>query len=65
MKALIRRLRKLEERLAPQVDTRMVVRFEGPGSERFAQPREEDMDENRTTLVVQFVASDGNGRPAY
>ena len=63
MKTLGRRLRRLEERLTPLVERRRVVRFEGPGSERFAQPREEDIDENTDVLVVQFVAAK-DGRPA-
>ena len=63
MKTLGRRLRRLEERFTPQVERRRVVRFEGPGSEGFAQPREEDIDENTRIIVVRFVSA-RDGRPA-
>jgi transposase IS116/IS110/IS902 family protein len=55
---LSRRLRKLEERFAPQVENRLVVRYDGPGSEGLPQPRAEDIDENtRMILAVRFVAA--------
>ena len=63
MKTLVRRLRKLEKTFTPQGERRRVVRFEGPGSERFAQPREEDIDENARIIVVRFVSAK-DGRPA-
>jgi hypothetical protein len=60
MRTLGKRLRKLEERFASQVENRIVVRFEGPGSEGLPQPRAEDIDENMRILVVRFVsAQDG------
>jgi hypothetical protein len=63
MKTLSRRLRRLEERFAPKGQNRLVIRYEGPGSEGFAQPKEEDIDENTSVLVVRFVpAKDGRPR---
>ena len=63
MRALSSRLRRLEERFTLKVEKRIVVRFEGPESERFAQPREEDIDENARIIVVRFVSAK-DGRPA-
>jgi hypothetical protein len=62
MKTISRRLRKLEERFAPQAENRIVVRYEGPGSEGLPQPREEDIGENTKIIVVRFVSAQ-DGRP--
>ena len=50
------RLARLECRMIPRRPPRIVVRFEGPGSERFRQPTQEEMDECRV-MVVRFVKS--------
>ena len=55
------RLARLEERLAPKRPWRIVVRYEGPGSERFPQPTQEEMD-NYPVLTLRFVAAE-DGRP--
>jgi hypothetical protein len=62
MKTISRRLRKLEERFAPQAENRLVVRFEGPGSEGLPQPQPEDIDEHTEVLVIRFVSAQ-DGRP--
>ena len=59
---LVRRLKQAETTLAPPKDHRLVLRFEGPGSEHFARPTEEEIGENEV-VVVQFVAA-RDGRPA-
>ena len=59
MNTLRRRLRKIEERLAPKVESRVVIRYVGPGSEKLPQPAEDEIDENTTVVTVQYVGSDG------
>jgi hypothetical protein len=59
--SLVRRLNQVERILAPRKDLRMVVLFEGPGSEHFPRPTEEEIGENKV-LVVQFVEA-RDGRP--
>jgi hypothetical protein len=49
-----RRLSKLERRRSLSGPARILVRFEGPGSEGLPQPTE-PVDENAQVLVVQFV----------
>jgi hypothetical protein len=53
-----RRVSRLERRMGPKRVPRVVLRFEGPGteqlSERFAQP-EEEIDENALVIVVRSV----------
>ena len=63
MRTIIGRLRKLEERLAPKVESRVVVRYEGPGSENLPQPAEDEIDENTRVITVRFVEAK-DGRPA-
>ena len=58
----MRRLNQIERALAPPKERRLILRFEGPGSERFPQPTEEEIGENEV-MVVQFVAA-RDGRPA-
>ncbi len=55
------RVSKLERRMAPKHPPRIVVRYEGPGSESFSQP-EEEVDENTTVITVRFVDAK-DGRP--
>ena len=59
---LLRRLNQVEQTLVPPKDHRLVLRFEGPGSERCPQPTEEEMA-GHEVLVIQFVAAK-DGRPA-
>jgi hypothetical protein len=49
-----RRLSKLEKRRAISGQPRIVVRFEGPGSESLPQPKE-PIDENAKVIVLRFV----------
>jgi hypothetical protein len=56
-----RRVLKLERRMAPKHPPRIVVRYEGPGSEEFPQP-DGEVDENTTVIVVRFVEAK-DGRP--
>jgi len=58
----MRRLNQIERALAAPKERRLVMRFEGPGSERFPRPTEEEIGENEV-VVVQFVAA-WDGRPA-
>ena len=56
-----KRVSKLERRMAPRQPPRIVVRYEGPGSEPFPQP-EEEVDEHTTVITVRYVDSK-DGRP--
>jgi hypothetical protein len=62
MKLIASRLRRLEKVIAPARLPRIVVRFEGPGSEKFPQRNQRDIDENDSVITVQFVAAK-DGRP--
>jgi hypothetical protein len=62
-RGLATRLARLERQMVPLQRPRIVVRFEGPRSEKLLQPNEEDLDENTRVITVRFVESDGNGRP--
>ena len=61
-RGLVRRLNRVESALVPGKDFRIVVRYEGPGSERFAQPTEEEIREASQVLNIRFVAA-RDGRP--
>ena len=50
------RLAKLEGLLAPNRTPRIILRYEGPGSERFPQPTQEELDEGWPVLAILFVA---------
>ena len=52
---------RLERQIFPIQLSRIAVRFEGAGSQKFPQPKEEDLDENTRVITVCFVESDGNG----
>jgi hypothetical protein len=60
--SLVRRLKQVERTLTPRQDLRVVVIFEGPGSERFPRPTEEEIAESHV-IVVRIVAA-RDGRPA-
>ena len=53
------RVRQLEQRFAPKREHKIVVRFEGPGSERFPQPTVEEMEEFPVITVCFVEAKDG------
>ncbi len=59
---LARRVSKLERVHAATHPRRVIVRYEGPGAEKFPQPKEEP-DENTEVIVVQYVSAK-DGRPA-
>jgi hypothetical protein len=56
---LLRRLDRVERTLAPQKENRMVLRFEGPGTEHFPKPSVEGIDERDILTVVFVEARDG------
>ncbi len=58
---LARRLNRIERDLAPQNDLRIVLRFDGPGTEHFPKPTEEESGDIVLT-IVSVPARDG--RPA-
>lgn len=60
---LARRLAKLEETIAPQRNNRLVLRFEGPGSEKFPQPTQQEIDAGIEILTIHIVEAK-DGRPA-
>ena len=54
---------KLEKFAAPARGNRFAVRFEGPGSEGFPQPTEEEIENCMKVFTVRFVdAIDGRPR---
>jgi hypothetical protein len=58
-----KRVARLEQWLAPKRRPRVLMRYEGPGSECFPQPTEAEIKEGWPVLTIQFV--DANyGRPA-
>ncbi|HUA85864.1 MAG TPA: hypothetical protein VMB85_18520 [Bryobacteraceae bacterium] len=57
-----KRIAKLELLMVPKRQPRIVLRYEGPGSERFPQPAQEALGEARLVLAVQFVPGQ-DGRP--
>ena len=58
-----RRVARLEGRLAPAREPRIILRYEGPGSERFPQPTKEELEQATQILTIAFVAAK-DGRPA-
>jgi len=60
---LARRISRLEKTAAPIRENRIVLRFEGPGSETFPQPTKEDIDRAAQILTIRFVEAK-DGRPA-
>ena len=61
MRNLAHRVARLEERIAPKRVRRIVLRYEGPGSEKFPKPTQEEMD-NNPVITMQFVVAK-DGRP--
>ncbi|MBZ5604048.1 MAG: hypothetical protein LAO79_17245, partial [Acidobacteriia bacterium] len=59
MRNLAHRMARLEERIAPKRVRRIVLRYEGPGSEKFPQPTLEEMDNNPVITMRFVVAKDG------
>ncbi len=59
---LAKRVMKLEKSAAPARGKRFAVRFEGPGSEGFPQPTEEEIEECVKVFTVLFVEA-VDGRP--
>jgi hypothetical protein len=54
------RVAKLEKQAAPTRGKRFLVRFEGPGSEGFPQPTEEEVENCMKVFIVRFLeAKDG------
>jgi len=62
MRSTASRLRRLENITTPERRSRVLVRFEGPGSENLPQPRDEEYDHATTLITVQFVEAK-DGRP--
>ena len=57
-----RRVSRLESWMAPRRRPRVILRFEGPGSESLPQPDEEIDDDNNPVVVLRFVEAK-DGRP--
>jgi hypothetical protein len=58
---LAKRIGRLEKLAAPIRENRIVLRYEGPGSEHCPQPTKEDIDSGVPIVTVQFVeAKDGH-----
>jgi hypothetical protein len=56
-----KRIATLERFLVPKRQPRIILRYEGPGTERFPQPTQEELDEARLVLVIRSVgAKDGS-----
>jgi hypothetical protein len=63
MRTIARRISELESRMVPRRTPRILHRYEGPGSERFPQPTQEDLDEGWPVLTMRFF-SEQRGHPA-
>ena len=61
--SLARRIAKLEKIETMTRDNRLVLRFEGPGSEGLPQPTQEEIDGAAMVITVVLVAAK-DGRPA-
>ena len=57
-----KRIAKLEKSAAPARGKRFLVRFEGPGSEGFPQPTEQEIENCVKVFTVRFVEAK-DGRP--
>ena len=60
---LARRISKLEKTVTLMRENRLVLRFEGPGSERMPKPTKQEIADGLEILTVRFVAAK-DGRPA-
>ena len=56
---LARRIAQLENTETMTRDNRLVLRFEGPGSEGFPEPTQGDRDRDTEILTVHFVEGKG------
>jgi hypothetical protein len=54
-RGLVRRLNRVESELVPRQAYRVVLRFEGPGSERFPKPTEAELREANIVLNIRSV----------
>jgi hypothetical protein len=61
MRTISRRISKLERRIAPKHQPRIVVRYGGAGDESYSQP-EEEIDEKTILINVRHVDAK-DGRP--
>jgi len=57
-----KRITKLERFMVPKRPPRIVLRYEGPGSERFPRPTQEELDDGWPVITMRFVAAK-DGRP--
>jgi hypothetical protein len=55
------RVAKLEKQAAPTRGKRFLVRFEGPGSEGFPQPTEEEVENCMKVFTVHFLEEQMGG----
>ena len=62
MRFISTRLRRLEKIAPPARLPGIMVRFEGPGSEKLPLPNEDEIDEDARVITVQFVSAK-DGRP--
>lgn len=60
-RGLVRRLAKLESQMIPRRAPRVLVRYQGPGSERFQQPTTEEMDD--CDVITLRIIRGCEGRP--
>ena len=60
---LSKRVAVLEKIASPVEQSRIVIRFVGPGSEDLTQPTEEEIRGGTTIMTVRFVEGKA-GRPA-
>jgi hypothetical protein len=61
-RGLLRRLGQVESALVPRKQYRIVMRYEGPGSERFTEPTEAEIRVATQILNIKFVSA-RDGRP--
>ena len=61
---LARRLAKLEKTEALTRESRIVLRFEGPGSEDLPQPMKEELESATDVITIEFVEAK-EGCPAH
>ena len=60
---LTSRIAKLEKTEASTRNSRIVLRFEGPGSERLAQPPQEELEGATDVMTVVFVEAKDPAHP--
>jgi hypothetical protein len=57
-KALRTRLARLGSEMIPRAVPRILCRYIGPGSERFPQPTQEELDEGWPVVTMRFVGAE-------